>query len=195
MLFATSTFLMFGTNLKASFLTFSNTSVGDFDVSIPRKLKEDNQIRLKEWAAKFAPEAKLCVCFGHVNEQVMKYADELHADLIVMGTHINMGVKELLNASHAQYIAMHTAIPIMTLKCDRSDLQVKSIVLASSFKIGDVPHCEMALALQKAFNAKLYLLRVNTSDDFLPDGEVEKTTDAAMDAVADVVETVITEAV
>jgi nucleotide-binding universal stress UspA family protein len=147
---------------------------GDFDVSVPRKLKEDNQIRLKEWAAQYAPDAKLCVCFGHVNEQVMKYADELHADLIVMGTHINMGVKELLNASHAQYIAMHTAIPIMTLKCDRSDLQVKSIVLASSFKIADVPHCEMALALQKAFNAKLYLLRVNTSDDFLPDGEVEK---------------------
>lgn len=147
---------------------------GDFDVSVPRKLKEENMVKLKSWIEQYAPTSKSCVCFGHVNEQIMKYADSIHADLIVMGTHINMGVKELLNSSYAEYIAMHTSVPIITLKCDRSDMQVKSIVLASSFKIADIPHCEMALALQKAFNAKLYLLRVNTANDFIPDGEAEK---------------------
>lgn len=147
---------------------------GDFDTSVPKKQKAENQNKIDAWKQQYSPGAVTCVCYGHVNEQVMDYAKKEQVDLIVMGTHTTMGMKELLNASHAEYIAMHTDVPLLSLKCDRSDLEVKSIVLASSFRTGEVPHCDMAIELQKAFNAKLYLLRVNTSKDFIADGEVEK---------------------
>ena len=147
---------------------------GDFDISIPKQLKVEVQNKILDWANVFYPKAITCVCYGHVNEQVLNYSSKNNADLIVMGTHASSGVKEMIASSHAEYIAMHAAIPLLTLKCDRSDIVIKSMVLASSFKIDEVPHCDLALAMQKAFDAKLYLLRVNTSKDFIPDGEVEK---------------------
>lgn len=144
---------------------------GDFDTSIPKKQKEVAGVQMKSWVEKYYPSAVSCVCYGHVNEDVIKYADKHKASLIIMGTHAVSGVKELLTNSHSEYIAMHSHIPLMTLKCDRSDMEVKKIVLAGSFKDDDVPHCEMALAIQKAFKAQLYLLRVNTANNFLADGE------------------------
>lgn len=144
---------------------------GDFDISVPRQRKEAAQVNMKNWAERYFPEAFTCVCFGHVEEDVMKYAHQQQAALIVMGTHAVSGVKEMLTHSYGHHLAMHSNVPVMTLKCDRSDMDVKKIVLAGSFKQDDVPHCEMAIALQKAFDAQLYLLRVNTPNDFMPDGE------------------------
>lgn len=144
---------------------------GDFDTSIPKKQKEEALVKIKEWAAKYYPSATTCVCFGQVNEQVMQYADKQQANLIVLGTHTSIGLGELINSTHGEYIAMHSSIPVMTLKCDRSDMEVKNIMIAGSFKKGDIPHCEMALAMQQAFNAKLYLVRINTPHDSIPEAE------------------------
>jgi nucleotide-binding universal stress UspA family protein len=91
--------------------------------------------------------------------------------MIVMGTHGASGMKELISGSHAEYVAMHVAMPVLTLKCERDSLEMKSIVLAGSFTQDDIPHCEAVLELQKAFDSKLHLLRVNTSGNFLPDHE------------------------
>jgi nucleotide-binding universal stress UspA family protein len=114
------------------------------------------------------------VKYGHINEEILKQANVLNADLIVLGTQTNTGIKELFNPTHGEYIAMHADIPVLTLKCDRSDMEVKSIVLASSFKVPEIPNAEIVLAFQKAFGAKLYLLRINTPADFIPDGEAER---------------------
>lgn len=147
---------------------------GDFDTSIPKKQKEEALVKIKNWATRFYPSANTCVCFGHVNEEVMRYAQQHQASLIIMGTHTSSGLGELISSTHGEYIAMHSSIPVMTLKCDRSDMEVQKIMLAGSFKKDDIPHCEMALAMQQAFNAKLYLVRINTPGDFIPDGEAHK---------------------
>lgn len=147
---------------------------GDFDTSIPKKLKAESEVKMQAWKEKYFTKAISCICYGRINEQILEYVKKHQVDLIVMGTHASSGMKELLNASHAEYVAMHTNVPLLSLKCDRSDMQVKRIVLAASFKNGDVPHSEMAIELQKAFNARLYLLRINTPGDLMPDGEVEK---------------------
>jgi nucleotide-binding universal stress UspA family protein len=147
---------------------------GDFDTSVPKKQREENALKLEQWKQQYAPGAITCVCFGHVNEQLLDYANKHNAGLIVMGTHPSFGVQELLNSSHGEYAAMHAKMPLLTVKCDRSDLQIKSLVLANSFKSADIPHAEMALALQKAFNAKLYLLRINTPNDFVSDADAER---------------------
>ncbi len=147
---------------------------GDFDTSGPKKQREENNLKLQEWKRMYAPGAITAVRFGHVNEQVLEYANKQAAGLIVMGTHTTFGMQELLNTSHGEYVAMHATMPLLTLKCDRSDLQVKSIVMANSFKSDDIPHAQMTLAIQKAFDAKLYLLRVNTPSDFVTDADAER---------------------
>lgn len=146
---------------------------GDFDTTIPKQQREENNLRLQAWKQEYAPGAITVVRFGHVNEQVLDYANKAAAGLIVMGTHPAFGVQEFFNTSHGEYIAMHAAMPLLTLKCDRSDLNVKSIVLANSFKTDDIPKAQITLAIQKAFGAKLYLLRVNTQADFVADADAE----------------------
>lgn len=147
---------------------------GDFDTSAPKKQREENTLKLQAWKQAHAPGAITAVRFGHVNEQVLDYANKQAAGLIVMGTHPAFGMQEFFNTSHGEYVAMHATMPLLTIKCDRSDLQVKSIVLANSFKTDDVPHAHMTLAIQKAFDAKLYLLRVNTPSNFITDADAER---------------------
>lgn len=144
---------------------------GEMDISIPKKQKEEALAKLETIKSNTKHHVSYCVCFGHVNEEVVKYAEKTKADLIVMGTHGATGVKELINGSHAEYVAMHAEAPVFSLKCDRSDMEIKSIVLAGSFKEDDIPHCEMVVKMQHAFNAKLHLLRINTKDNFISDGE------------------------
>lgn len=145
---------------------------GDFDTTIPKQKMKEAQEKMPSWIATYAPLAKTHFLYGHVNEIVLNCTKKLDIDLIIMGTHSVSGAQELFNHTHGEYVAMHSNVPVMTLKCDRSDMEVKSVVIASSFKTEDIPHVEMALALQKALNAKLYLLRVNTPKDFMADGKV-----------------------
>jgi nucleotide-binding universal stress UspA family protein len=142
---------------------------GDFDTSVPRKQKQEAEIKMQAWKEVYYPQAITSICFGKINEELLKYASTQEASLIVMGTHQTIGVKELLQNSHAEYVAMHSNAPVLSLKCDCSHMQVKSIVLAASFKTDDVPHCETVLKLAAAFNAKLHLLRVNIPSDKLED--------------------------
>lgn len=145
---------------------------GDFDTSIPKEKLKLAQEKMQNWVNTHNPLATTHFLFGHMNEAVLNHAKKHNIDLIIMGTHAVSGTQELFNHTHGEYIAMHSNCPVITLKCDRSDMQVQSIVIASSFKTEEIPHVEMALAIQKAFNAKLYLLRVNTANDFMADGKV-----------------------
>lgn len=146
---------------------------GEMDISVPKKQKEAALLKLEAIKRQTKHAVIYCVCFGHINEEVVKYAEKTNADLIVMGTHGATGIKELINGSHSEYVAMHAQAPVFSLKCDRSDMEIKSIVLASSFKEDDLPNCEMVVKLQHAFNAKLHLLRINTKNNYLSDSEAK----------------------
>lgn len=145
---------------------------GDFDTSIPRKQKQDAEAKMKEWKNQYYTQAKICVCYGKVNEELLNYASSNKASMIVMGTHQSTGMKELLQHSHAEYIAMHSDTPVLSLKCDRSDMEVESLVLSGSFKEGEVPHCETVLNLAASFGARIHLIRVNTPSDKEEDGVI-----------------------
>jgi nucleotide-binding universal stress UspA family protein len=151
---------------------------GDFDVSVPKQQKAAATVSMANWAQRYFPQAITCVCYGHVTEDIIKYARKNNASLMVMGTHAVSGLKEALTNSHGEFIAMHSDVPVMTIKSDRSDLPVRKIVLAGSFKQDDIPHCDIVIALQRAFDATLHLVRVNTPNDFLTEEETYRHMEA-----------------
>jgi len=53
---------------------------------------------------------------GDPFEEIMAYADELHADLIVMATHGRQGLERLVLGSVAQKVLRHANCPVLTLK-------------------------------------------------------------------------------
>lgn len=117
-------------------------------------------------------ELQTCVCYGHVNEEVINYEKNNAVDLIVMGTHGASGIKEYINGSHAEYVAMHAKAPVFTVKCDRSKMEIKSLVFTNSFSSKEIEFPKVIQDIQESFSAELHLLRVNTSKSFMSDDKV-----------------------
>ena len=147
---------------------------GEMDVSEFIKRREEAIKRFETWVSDQQLEVIPIVRFGHVNDETVKYSELEAIDLIVMATHGASGMKELISGSHGEYVAMHSSVPVLTLKCERSEIAFKSMMLASSFLEDDIPHCERLLELQKVFDAELHLVRINTASRFLSDDEARK---------------------
>ncbi|HEX2658474.1 MAG TPA: universal stress protein [Polyangia bacterium] len=51
-----------------------------------------------------------------IGESIVARADELHADLIVMGTHGRTGVKRMVLGSVADHVVRHAPCPVLTMR-------------------------------------------------------------------------------
>lgn len=55
---------------------------------------------------------------GKAGREIVKVAEELKADLIVIGTVGRSGVERLLAGSTAEYVVRHAKCPVLTMKAD-----------------------------------------------------------------------------
>ncbi|MEO7264475.1 MAG: universal stress protein [Ferruginibacter sp.] len=55
------------------------------------------------------------VITGYFGEAILKAAKELHADIIVMGTHSRRGLEKILLGSVAEYVLHHSSIPLFII--------------------------------------------------------------------------------
>lgn len=146
---------------------------GEMDIHELQQQKIEAELKMRNLVDTLAEfDTHTCVCFGHVNEETVKYAKKNTMDLIVMGTHGSTGIKEYITGSHAEYVAMHASAPVFTVKCDRSEMQIKSLVFTNSFSHEVKNFPAIIKDIQEAFHAEMHLLRVNTPNTFMPDDEV-----------------------
>ncbi|MEZ5173369.1 MAG: universal stress protein [Bacteroidia bacterium] len=141
----------------------------EMDNSVPREKKEQALLKLNSWQQNKDFESSVRVKFGNVNEESVKYACEVRADLIIMGSHGVHNYKDKITGSHTEWVAMHSSSPVLTIKSDEHGHDFRKIALVSAFQEDEIPNCNAALALQKTFGARICLLRINTPDNFLAD--------------------------
>jgi nucleotide-binding universal stress UspA family protein len=141
----------------------------EMDTTSTRMQRAEAIERLEAIEKSSACAVKIHTKLGQINERVVECSRELNADLIVMASHGIHSMKERIAGSHTEYVAMHSKSPVLSIKSDESGHDFNSMVLASSFQADDIPNCELVLELQKVFNSKIHLLRVNSSKDFLAD--------------------------
>lgn len=53
---------------------------------------------------------------GHPREVIPEVAEELHADVIVMGTHGRRGFSHLFIGSVAEHVVRHAPVPVLTVR-------------------------------------------------------------------------------
>jgi nucleotide-binding universal stress UspA family protein len=53
---------------------------------------------------------------GRAGEQIVQYADEWPADLIVCGTHGRRGIRRILMGSDAEYVVRHSRVPVLLVR-------------------------------------------------------------------------------
>lgn len=138
----------------------------DFNLEAVKSEQELARIQLTTWIEKSKIQAIPVVRAGHLTDQILCYIKKEDIDLVLMGTHGLNGFRELIADSVTEQVVRQSSVPVLSLKCDRSDLEIKNIVLASSFDRESIKQISFIKDLQQAFEAKIHLLRVNTSGDF-----------------------------
>lgn len=87
-------------------------------------------------------------------------------DLIVMGSHGATGLKEMFIGSNAEKIVRTSEKPVLVIKNEHTDFNIKEFVFASDFENDNKETFKQATRLAEAFNAKIHLLMVNTASNF-----------------------------
>lgn len=142
----------------------------DFDLW--KKEKEELEHKIRDWAADKDDISSIYVKIGRVEDDIVRYSQERDIDMIIMGTSGAEGMEEFLRGSHAQHIIRKASVPVLTLKCDRSDLILRDMLLVSDFKSEEPLNLEIVKDLQSVFGTRINLLKVNTPRDFETNREV-----------------------
>ncbi|MEO5936538.1 MAG: universal stress protein [Terriglobales bacterium] len=110
---------------------------------------------------------KEVVLEGSLVEELQRYVDAKHIDLIVVGTAGRKGVEKLFMGSEAENIVRHISCPVMIAgpHAGRVPIQYKSIVFATSLHPTSLRAAQYAVALAEEMDAHLTLLHVESSSE------------------------------
>jgi nucleotide-binding universal stress UspA family protein len=133
---------------------------GEIDVNYVEKQKEIAERKLADLKTLYGDDINSHLVFGKVTDGILNFAENNHFDLIVMGTKGAWGIKEKLSGSETQMIARKSKIPVLSLMCDRSDLNIQNILLVHNFNHPAKENLQLMHKLIKAFNTKFHLLQI-----------------------------------
>jgi nucleotide-binding universal stress UspA family protein len=75
-------------------------------------------------------EVKVAASIGHVSEEILRVAEEIGADAIVMGTHGRTGLAQVFLGSMAEKVLRQAKIPVVTVREKTDPRRVTADVIA-----------------------------------------------------------------
>jgi nucleotide-binding universal stress UspA family protein len=100
-----------------------------------------------------------------VYSEVNVIAEKHNADLIVMGSQGSEGLKEIFVGSNAEKMVRNAKIPVMVIKDEIVDFEIRRFVFACDFELENLPAFHKAKALADKLSAELILVNINTPGD------------------------------
>jgi len=140
---------------------------GEIDVKYVQKQKEIAERNLANLQTQYGNNTSTHLVLGKITDAILNFAETNQYDLIVMGTKGAWGIKEKLSGSETQMIARRCKVPLLSLMCDRSELQIQHLLMVHNFSNPARENLGLMQKLIKAFNPKLHLLQI-TSGDIVP---------------------------
>jgi nucleotide-binding universal stress UspA family protein len=105
---------------------------GEIDLTRYRQALVSGQESMDTWKTRFGVQG--LVLSGALTSGILHESSRIGADCIVMGTEGTAGIRELLTRTEAGEGAIQSPVPVLTLKCDRSQTQFKSALLVDQFR-------------------------------------------------------------
>jgi nucleotide-binding universal stress UspA family protein len=105
---------------------------------------------------------------------ISSYSNKNDIDLIVMGSHGTSGIEEVLIGSNTEKVVRLSNIPVLVIKKEVEDFDVKNIVFASDFSEEIKKPFQKFLKLATFFNAKINLVMICTPNSFKSTSVAEK---------------------
>lgn len=135
---------------------------GEIDVNYVLKQKEIAERKLANLKTLYGKHIHTHLVLGKTTDDILNFSELNHFDLIVMGTKGSWGFKEKISGSETQLIARKSKIPLLSLMCDRSDLNIHNILLVHNFSKPVQEDLKLLHKLVKAFDTKLHLLQITS---------------------------------
>jgi nucleotide-binding universal stress UspA family protein len=135
---------------------------GEIDVNFVVKQKEIAIRKLENLKVLYGNHINVHLVLGKTTDAILDFSNANSFDLIVMGTKGSSGIKEILSGSEAQIIARRSKIPLLSLMCDRSDLQIQNVLLVHNFSNPKKEGLGLMHKLIKAFNTKIHFLQITS---------------------------------
>lgn len=98
---------------------------------------------------------------GPTSYIISKIAKERAMDLIVMGSVGASGLKEVLIGSNTEKIVRSSKVPVLVVKKEMADFNIKKVIFASNFELENLPSFKKAKEFASQFEADIQLLYVN----------------------------------
>ena len=135
-----------------------NDEGNDYSEWTSRREKVNQQ--LVDWARDKKHIHSILCKIGNVDEDIIAYAENNNVDLIIMGTEGVFDQRKWNKGSHTEFLTKHTDVPVLSLKCDRTNLDLKEIVLVSDFLENKEMSLQALKEIQQAFQSRLILLKI-----------------------------------
>lgn len=133
---------------------------GEIDVEFVVKQKELAERKLDEIKVNHGNHVQTALVFGKTTTGIIEFAEQNNFDFIAMGTKGSSGLAERVVGSEAQIIARKSAVPVLSLMCDRSEFELKKIVLVHNFEEHQKQELELLNKLTDAFSSEIHLLQI-----------------------------------
>lgn len=137
----------------------------DYLRDLPERLQKQLD-QLRDRLAADYPQITTCLREGVVHSTVVSRANEIHADLIVIGTHGHTGVTHMLLGSVAERVVRFASVPVLTVgpggvgASTASLAAPKKIVCPIDFSGPSLFALDHAVALARATSAELHITHV-----------------------------------
>jgi len=105
--------------------------------------------------------------FKNIFKGIYHACEKNNIDLIVMGSNGASGFKEILIGSNTEKVVRTSDIPVLVIKKNHKNFDVKDFVFASDFKDESIKPFKKAIKLAKMLKANLHLLMVITPNKFV----------------------------
>ena len=112
--------------------------------------------------------------FHQAFEGIMEISQKHNCDIIIMGSHGSTGLKEIFIGSNAEKVVRNSAIPVMIIKNDRPNFEVKNLVFATDYNPENKHTLRKVKKFAKKIDAILHLVFINTANNFVIEEEAQK---------------------
>lgn len=104
--------------------------------------------------------------YDAIYKRINQYVEDQKVDLIVMGSHGAKGFNEIVLGSNAERVVRYSSCPVLTVKQEYTNFDVKNILIASNFYNEADTMFKAFKQFTSLFKANLHFVRVNTPINF-----------------------------
>jgi len=133
---------------------------GEIDINYVKSQKDIIDRKLNDLKLLYGSEINTHLLFGKTTTSIVDFAEQQKFDLIVMGTKGAWGIQEKISGTETQMIARKSNVPLLSLMCDRSDLDIKNILMVHNFNETSSENLTLLKKFITAFDAKVHLLQI-----------------------------------